>query len=87
MDLQQLGLLGSVVKAGVSNYLSTIRFKTRNCGGIGGLEKKRRELFDNLRHNNDVIVLTETKFKKSKEDTYRQEWKQDAREKENARKR
>ena len=58
----------------MSNYLSTIRFKTKNTGGIGGLEKKRRELFDNLRHNNDVIVLTETKFKKSKEDTYRQEW-------------
>ena len=58
----------------MSNCLSTIRFKTKNCGGIGGLEKKRRELFDNLRHNNDVIVLTETKFKKSKEDTYRQEW-------------
>ena len=58
----------------MSNCLSTIRFKTKNCGGIGGLEKKRRELFDNLRHNNDVIVLTETKFKQSKEDTYRQEW-------------
>ena len=67
-------LPGSLVEAGVSNYLSTIRFKTRNCGGIGGLEKKRRQLFDNLRHNNDVIVLTETKFKQSKEDTYRQEW-------------
>ena len=66
--------MGSIAEAGVSNIMSTIRFKTKNCGGIGGLERKRRDLFDNLRHNNDVIVLTETKFKRSKENTYRQEW-------------
>ena len=66
--------MGPLDIGGVSNILSTIRFKTKNCGGIGGLENKRRELFDNLRHNNDVIVLTETKFKHSKEATYRQEW-------------
>ena len=66
--------MGPLAIGGVSNILSTIRFKTKNCGGIGGLENKRRELFDNLRHNNDVIVLTETKFKHSKEATYRQEW-------------
>ena len=57
-----------------NNTLSSIRFKTRNVGGIGSLESKRRQLFNNLRHNNDVIFLTETKFKKEKVDTYRQEW-------------
>ena len=40
-------------------------------GGIGSLESKRRQLFNNLRHNNDVVFLTETKFKKQHVDTYR----------------
>ena len=38
------------------------------------MESKRRELFNNLRHNNDVVFLTETKFKQQNVNIYRQEW-------------
>ena len=38
------------------------------------MESKRRELFNNLRHNNDVVFLTETKFRQEKVNIYRQEW-------------
>ena len=58
--------------------ISAIRFKTLNCGGISGSAKKssekRRLIFNSVRHNQDVIILTETKFKNSEMDTYRQEW-------------
>ena len=62
----------------MNNNLSTIRFKTRNCGGISSNTKsvvaKRRALFNSIRHTSDITILTETKFKKSELDTYQREW-------------
>ena len=58
--------------------ISTIRFKTLNCGGISGQTKaglaKRRGIFNSIKHNNDIVILTETKFKSCDLDIYRQEW-------------
>ena len=58
--------------------ISTIRFKTLNCGGISSQTKeglaKRRGIFNSIRNNNDIIILTETKFKNCDLDIYRQEW-------------
>ena len=60
------------------NGLSTIRFKTLNTGGIGGLTKastsKRRAIFNSIRKTHDIIILTETKFKASECDNYKREW-------------
>ena len=57
--------------------ISTIRFKTLNCGGISGQTKaglaKRRGIFNSIKHNNDIVILTETKFKNCDLDIYRQE--------------
>ena len=58
--------------------LSQIRFKTRNCGGIGGQTKdivnKRRGIFNSISHGTDITILTETKFKKSDLAIYKREW-------------
>ena len=58
--------------------ISTIRFKTLNVGGISGQNKvsteKRRRIFNSIRHNNDIVILTETKFKSNEMNTYKQDW-------------
>ena len=58
--------------------MSQIRFKTRNCGGIGSQSKaslsKRRSIFNSLRNGTDITFLTETKFKQSELSTYKGEW-------------
>ena len=58
--------------------ISQIRFKTRNCGGIGGQNKasvtKRRGIFNTIRHGTDITILTETKFKQSELSKYKGEW-------------
>ena len=63
--------------AGVNNTISTIRFKSLNCGGISSQTKscvaKRRGIFNSLR-NIDISILTETKFKRSDLDIYKSEW-------------
>ena len=59
------------------NGISAIRFKTLNCGGISGTNKKgtlkRKGIFNSIK-SNDIIILTETKFKNSEIDTYKQDW-------------
>ena len=61
----------------MTNKISTIRFKSQNCGGIGSQAKstvtKRRRIFNSLR-NTDIAILTETKFKNSDLDIYKREW-------------
>ena len=60
------------------NHISAIRFKTFNCGGISGQNKaglaKRRGIFNSIKHNHDIVILTETKFKSCDVDIYKQEW-------------
>ena len=60
------------------NTISKIRFKTLNAGGISGQTKeglkKRRELFNSLKQN-DITIITETKFKTCDKDVYAREWK------------
>ena len=61
----------------MNNTISTIRFKSLNCGGISSQTKscvaKRRGIFNSLR-NIDISILTETKFKRSDLDIYKREW-------------
>ena len=49
-----------------------------NVGGISGQNKvsteKRRRIFNSIRHNNDIVILTETKFKSNEMNTYKQDW-------------
>ena len=49
-----------------------------NTGGISGQAKvsneKRRRIFNSIRHNNDIVILTETKLKKNEMNTYKQDW-------------
>ena len=63
--------------SGVRNTISTIRFKSLNCGGISSQTKscvaKRRSIFNSLR-TTDISILTETKFKQSDLDIYKREW-------------
>ena len=63
--------------SGVKNTISTIRFKSLNCGGISSQTKscvaKRRSIFNSLR-TIDISILTETKFKQSDLDIYKREW-------------
>ena len=58
--------------------ISTLRFKTINCGGISGQNtksfEKRKRIFDSVRGTTDITILTETKFKKSELDNYKQDW-------------
>ena len=62
----------------MKDTISTIRFKSKNCGGIGSQAKasvaKRRGVFNSLKHNTDITILTETKFKNSDLHIYKQEW-------------
>ena len=53
---------------------ATLRLRCKNVGGIGSTTKKRQALFNNIRGNVDIAILSETKFKESDCDTYRQEW-------------
>ena len=61
----------------MKNKISTIRFKSLNCGGISSQTKacvaKRRSIFNSLR-NIDISILTETKFKRADLDIYKREW-------------
>ena len=61
----------------MKNTISTIRFKSLNCGGISSQTKscvaKRRSIFNSLR-TIDISILTETKFKQSDLDIYKREW-------------
>ena len=58
--------------------ISTLRFKTLNCGGISGSAKKssdkRKQIFNSVRLTNDIVILTETKFKSTEVDRYKREW-------------
>ena len=58
--------------------ISTIRFKTLNCGGISGSAKKsfekRKRIFNSVKETHDITILTETKFKKSEMNKYKQDW-------------
>ena len=53
---------------------ATLRLRCKNVGGIGSTTKKRQALFNSIRGNVDIAILSETKFKESDCDTYRQEW-------------
>jgi hypothetical protein len=53
---------------------ATLRLRCKNVGGIGSTTKKRQALFNIIRGNVDIAILSETKFKESDCDTYRQEW-------------
>ena len=50
---------------------ATLRLRCKNVGGIGSTTKKKQALFNNIRGNVDIAILSETKFKESDCDTYR----------------
>ena len=53
---------------------ATLRIRCKNVGGIGTTTTKRQALFNSIRENVDITILSETKFKETEADTYRQEW-------------
>ena len=56
------------------NNPATLRMRCKNVGGIDSTTSKRQVLFNSIRDNVDITILSETKFKESDCDTYRQEW-------------
>ena len=60
------------------NYISKLRFKTFNCGGINGTtpkaNQKRQKMFNSCRLTTDISILTETKWLPANLPRFKNEW-------------
>ena len=48
---------------------ATLRIRCKNVGGIGTTTTKRQALFNSIRENVDITILSETKFKETEVDS------------------